>query len=100
MPGSPHRELRAVGRRDRSLGAPAQCGRRSYQMDVHNRKGSGQDGPRLPTAPGQLSCAATSQNLCAAVLEWTAMIAWDTIGYLASALVLAAFCMKEMIPQG
>ena len=28
------------------------------------------------------------------------MIAWDTIGYLASALVLAAFCMKEMIPQG
>jgi hypothetical protein len=25
------------------------------------------------------------------------MIAWDAIGYLASALVLAAFCMKEMI---
>jgi hypothetical protein len=26
------------------------------------------------------------------------MIASDVIGYLASALVLAAFCMKEMIP--
>ena len=26
------------------------------------------------------------------------MIASDAIGYLASALVLAAFCMKEMIP--
>jgi len=26
------------------------------------------------------------------------MTAWNAIGYLASALVLAAFCMKEMIP--
>jgi len=26
------------------------------------------------------------------------MISSDAIGYLASALVLAAFCMKEMIP--
>ncbi len=26
------------------------------------------------------------------------MIALDAVGYLASALVLAAFCMKEMIP--
>jgi hypothetical protein len=26
------------------------------------------------------------------------MVAWNAIGYLASALVLAAFCMREMIP--
>jgi hypothetical protein len=26
------------------------------------------------------------------------MIAWDSVGHLAAALVLAAFCMKEMIP--
>jgi hypothetical protein len=26
------------------------------------------------------------------------MISWDAVGYVASGLVLAAFCMKEMIP--
>jgi len=26
------------------------------------------------------------------------MITWNSVGYLASGLVLAAFCMKEMIP--
>jgi len=26
------------------------------------------------------------------------MIAWDVVGYLASILVFAAFCMKDMIP--
>src|SRR5262249_8895400 len=29
---------------------------------------------------------------------WIRMIGSDAVGYLASALVLAAFCMKEMIP--
>jgi hypothetical protein len=26
------------------------------------------------------------------------MAAWDTVGYLASGLVFAAFCMKDMVP--
>jgi hypothetical protein len=26
------------------------------------------------------------------------MAAWDTVGYLASGLVFAAFCMKDMMP--
>ncbi len=54
MPRSPHRQYRASDRRDHRLGATAQCGRGSHQMDVHNRKGPRQNGPALSQSSGQL----------------------------------------------
>ena len=50
MPGPPHRHTRAAGVRDRRLGAAAQRHPGPSQMDVHNRKSTRQNGPRLPRA--------------------------------------------------
>src|SRR6516165_2295432 len=50
MSRSPHREHRTADRRDRSLGATAQCRSRPYQMDVHNRKSPRQNGSCLSAA--------------------------------------------------
>src|ERR1700726_1169938 len=50
MPGPPHRHTRAAGVRDRRLGAAAQRHPGPGQMDVHNRKSTRQNGPRLPRA--------------------------------------------------
>jgi hypothetical protein len=51
--------------RDCHLGATAQRRRRPRQMDVHNRKGPRQNGPRLSTASGSLRSRSKSQNHCA-----------------------------------
>src|SRR4029077_2569729 len=48
VPGPAHRQPRGPRARDRHLGAPAQCRRRTHQLDVHDREGPRQDGPRLP----------------------------------------------------
>jgi hypothetical protein len=52
MSRSPHREHRTADRRDRRLGATAQCRSRPYQMDVHNRKSPRQNGSCLSAASG------------------------------------------------
>src|SRR6195256_2934516 len=48
--GPPHRHTGAAGVRDRRLGAAAQRQPGPGQMDVHNRKSTRQNGPRLPRA--------------------------------------------------
>src|SRR3954449_10997407 len=48
MPGPPHRHARRARARDRRLGARTQRRRRPREMDVHDRAGSRQNGPRLP----------------------------------------------------
>ena len=68
MPRPPHRKLHAPRRRDRRLGTTAQCRPRPHQMDVHNRKGPRQNGPRLPEARSNIRPQSKSQNLCAEVL--------------------------------
>ena len=59
MSGPAHRHPCATRSRDRRLGTRAQCFKCTHQMDVHNCKGSRQNGLRLskarfrPRAPGQ-----------------------------------------------
>jgi transposase len=50
MSRSPHRKLLTPGRGGRRLGEAAQCRPRSRQLELHNRKGPRQDGPRLSEA--------------------------------------------------
>ena len=50
MPGSAHRDQGTAQIGDRRLATTAQCLRRPHQMDVHNRKGPRQNGPRLSPA--------------------------------------------------
>src|SRR3954469_23003535 len=45
---SRRRQPRGTRARDRRLGAPAQSRRRTPEMDVHDREGPHQNGPRLP----------------------------------------------------
>ena len=47
VPQPPHRKPRPPRRRDRRLGKTAQPRRRPHQLDVLNRKGASQNGPRL-----------------------------------------------------
>ena len=63
-------------RRDRRLGTTAQCRRRPHQMDVHNRKGPRQNGPRLPEARSNIRPQSKSQNLCAEVLVGLLRVSW------------------------
>ncbi len=53
MLGSAHRQPRAPRCRNRCLGAPAQYFPRPYQVDVHNRESTRQNGPRLSKALNQ-----------------------------------------------
>ena len=48
VPGPAHRRPRGARARDRRLAAPAQRRRRTREMDVHDREGARQNGPRLP----------------------------------------------------
>ena len=63
MPGPAYRNPGTTCVRNRRLGTAAQCFRSPHQMDVHNRKGPRQNGPRLPRtdqrhiALGQLDLA-------------------------------------------
>src|SRR5262249_29716390 len=68
VPRSPYRKHRATHCRGRRLGASAQLDRGSYQVDVHSRKSTQQNGPSLPETSAQLRVGSKSQNLCAAVL--------------------------------
>lgn len=54
-------------RRNRRQGEAPQCRTRSYQLDVHNRKSSRQNGSCIPEACRQIRQAAKSQNLRAEV---------------------------------
>ena len=67
VPRPPHRKRPTPRRRDRRLGAAAQRRRRPHQMDVHNRKGPRQNGPRLSEAH-KLTRPQRVYNLCAEVL--------------------------------
>lgn len=64
MPRSAHRKPHPSHRRNRRLGDATHSRPRPYQLDVHNRKSSRQNGPRLSHAHRQI----TSQNLCDKVL--------------------------------
>ena len=68
MPRPAHRHLHAPRCRNRRLGETPQCRTRAYQLDVHNRKGSRQNGPCISEACRQIGQAAKSQNLCDEVL--------------------------------
>ena len=48
MPGSQNRRPQTPHQRNRCLGATTKRCRRPHQMDVHNRQGPRQNGPRLP----------------------------------------------------
>ena len=48
VPGPAHRQPRGARAGDRRLGAPAKRRRRTREMDVHDREGPRQNGPRLP----------------------------------------------------
>ena len=47
VPGSQDRRSQATAPRNRRLGAQAKCCSLTHQMDVHNRQGPRQNGPRL-----------------------------------------------------
>ena len=47
MPGSQDRQSQATAPRNRRLGTEAKCCPLPHQMDLHNRQGPGQNGPRL-----------------------------------------------------
>ena len=68
MPRPTHRKLHAPLRRDRRLVEAPQCRTRPHQLDVHNREGPRQNGPRLSQAGRSICITSTSQNLCDQVL--------------------------------
>jgi transposase len=63
MPRPPHRQLRPPRRRDRRLGEAAKHRPRPHHLDVHNRKGPRQNGPRRSEAHRPIRSTSKSQNL-------------------------------------
>src|SRR3954469_19835588 len=60
VPGPAHRRPRGARAGDRRLGAPAQRLRCTGEMDVHDREGARQNGPRLPETGRQAQPARQS----------------------------------------